>query len=381
MTQGVQESSGERRRTRWQGLRLGGAARRSPRRQAPQEGGSTAAEDELSALRQAHRALARQIRDAERIADAVRAVLRRQDGPQAITQAAQGITDAAVAALFQPDGHGDPVCTGSLPDSVQGLHVPVDGSSLVARCYEAGHPAWVEDWHADPRLDTERAAAAQAVAGVQLRTGVGYPITHDGRCLAVLVLGCPAAMPQLRQRAAMVDLLATETALALSHEALLLELERLSGSDPLTGAANRRAWELALSRELPRAVREGHPICLLVIDLDHFKQYNDVHGHTAGDRVLRAAVEAWQARLRPGDLLCRWGGEEFAVLLPNCTVWGGRVVAEALRALMPPEVTCSVGVAEWDHSETDHELIARADSYLYAAKAAGRDCVSTAGSP
>ncbi len=361
MAPGVRGDSGGRWRVRRRGIRA-----------LPE-----ADSEDLTALQEAHQALVRQRQDAERVALAVRAVLRRENGPLAVVRAAQGIANAALVALFQPDGHGDLVCVSSIPDSLLGMRLPIGGTSLVAGCHDSGQPAWVDDWASDQRIESERAATEQAVGDVRLRQGVGYPITNDGRRLGVLLLACPETAPDVRGNSAMLDLLATETALALAHEALLLELERLSGSDPLTGAANRRAWELTLARELPRAVREGHPICLLMIDLDHFKRYNDVHGHTAGDRVLRTVAESWQSRLRPGDLLCRWGGEEFAVLLPNCTVWGARVVAEALRALMPAGITCSVGVAEWDHEESDHQLIARADSYLYGAKAAGRNCVST----
>jgi len=154
--------------------------------------------------------------------------------------------------------------------------------------------------------------------------------------------------------------------------ALYREVGRLARTDGLTGVANRRAWDEELPQALARAARSGQQLCLALLDLDHFKDYNDRHGHQAGDRLLKAAAAAWQARLRKTDLLARYGGEEFAVLLPDCGLEAAMEIAERLRTAQP-EVTCSLGVAAWDGREGDGELLARADRALYAAKAAGRD--------
>jgi diguanylate cyclase (GGDEF)-like protein len=154
--------------------------------------------------------------------------------------------------------------------------------------------------------------------------------------------------------------------------ALYREVERLARTDGLTGVANRRAWDDELPRELARAARSGQQLCVALLDLDHFKGYNDRHGHQAGDRLLKEAAAAWQGRLRKTDLLARYGGEEFAVLLPDCGLVDAMEIAERLRTAQP-EVTCSLGVAAWDGREDVTELFARADRALYAAKAAGRD--------
>jgi diguanylate cyclase (GGDEF)-like protein len=154
--------------------------------------------------------------------------------------------------------------------------------------------------------------------------------------------------------------------------ALYREVERLARTDGLTGVANRRAWDDELPRELARAARSGQQLCVALLDLDHFKAYNDRHGHQAGDRLLKAAAAAWQGRLRKTDLLARYGGEEFAVLLPDCGLANAMEIAERLRTAQP-EITCSLGVAAWDDREAVTELVARADRALYAAKAAGRD--------
>jgi diguanylate cyclase (GGDEF)-like protein len=136
--------------------------------------------------------------------------------------------------------------------------------------------------------------------------------------------------------------------------------------------ANRRAWDEELPRELARAARSGRPLCLALLDLDHFKAYNDRHGHLAGDRLLKAAAAAWGGKLRKTDLLARYGGEEFSLLLPDCQLDKGLEIAERLRTAQP-EGTCSIGVAAWDGRESADQLLTRADRALYAAKAGGRN--------
>ena len=158
--------------------------------------------------------------------------------------------------------------------------------------------------------------------------------------------------------------------------ALYREVGRLARTDSLTGVANRRAWDEELPRELARSSRSRQPVCVALLDLDHFKAYNDEYGHQAGDRLLKAAAAAWEGRLRKTDLLARYGGEEFAILLPDCALGDAMEIAERLRTAQP-EVTCSIGVADWDGREDIGRLVARADRALYAAKAGGRDrCVA-----
>jgi diguanylate cyclase (GGDEF)-like protein len=153
---------------------------------------------------------------------------------------------------------------------------------------------------------------------------------------------------------------------------LLSRLEGLARTDALTGIPNRRVWEEELPRELDRARRMGTPLCVAIIDLDHFKAYNDQHGHQAGDRVLREAASAWRTQVRATDLLARYGGEEFVLLLPACALGEAVQIVERLRAVTPL-VTCSVGMASWDFQESPGELVGRADRALYAAKADGRN--------
>jgi diguanylate cyclase (GGDEF)-like protein len=127
---------------------------------------------------------------------------------------------------------------------------------------------------------------------------------------------------------------------------------RIARIDALTGVHNRRVWDQELPRELARAARTGQPVCVALIDLDNFKAYNDQQGHQAGDRLLKAAAAVWRASLRKSDLLVRYGGEEFALLLPDCGLDDAIEIAERLRTSQP-EGTCSIGVAAWDTKETE----------------------------
>lgn len=171
-------------------------------------------------------------------------------------------------------------------------------------------------------------------------------------------------------------------------QALIDQLVELSSRDPLTGLANRRSFELALTRELDRVARSGESALLLCVDIDHFKQVNDAHGHDVGDRMLCAVGRAMADSVRPMDMVARLGGEEFAILLPNCPAAFGPQVAQRicqrvaassvqLRPQQALGVTVSVGGAfapQWVRS-SPRVWLQRADLQLYRAKAEGRDRV------
>jgi diguanylate cyclase (GGDEF)-like protein len=186
---------------------------------------------------------------------------------------------------------------------------------------------------------------------------------------------------------------AEEAASGLSSSLLLMtarlayvdNLHHESRTDALTGLANRRALEERLQLVTAQASRSGAPITVAMIDLDHFKDFNDRFGHQSGDELLRLLSDSLSARLRAQDLLARYGGEEFCVVLPDTDLLAARVVLEELRSRAPTvEVdgrapTISVGIAEWRPGESTDALLQRADQALYAAKEQGRDRIMTAG--
>jgi diguanylate cyclase (GGDEF)-like protein len=171
---------------------------------------------------------------------------------------------------------------------------------------------------------------------------------------------------------------------------LVIELERelaeQAHTDALTGALNRRAMEETALRETSRSVRYGNPLCMIVLDIDHFKHINDTRGHAAGDAVLKALVAQVRSILRTNDVIARTGGEEFTILLPDTTSATGLIAAERVRCAIealemtfdsrPIRFTVSAGVAQLDPGHGGWEsMMHRADSAMYEAKAKGRNAV------
>jgi len=176
----------------------------------------------------------------------------------------------------------------------------------------------------------------------------------------------------------------TNARLTLELQTAENELREMATTDYLTGILNRLAFIEMGQREMARARRKGHPMTVLLIDADHFKRINDLFGHQIGDALLCAITNACRAQLRTEDLLARWGGEEFAILLPNTDMFFAVQIAERLCDTMvtltvPSEMgnahaTISIGCAEWSLDEEMDVVMHRADTALYHAKARGRNC-------
>jgi diguanylate cyclase (GGDEF)-like protein len=164
-------------------------------------------------------------------------------------------------------------------------------------------------------------------------------------------------------------------------EAQSARVRELSRTDELTGLPNRRAWGAELPAAVERARRDGAGLAVAMLDLDHFKRFNDEYGHPAGDRLLKSAAAAWSEQLRGTDQLARYGGEEFIALLPGARADESVQVLRRLMAATPLGQTFSAGLAQWDGVETSDELVARADAALYTAKRGGRNRVEVAAQP
>jgi len=186
----------------------------------------------------------------------------------------------------------------------------------------------------------------------------------------------------------------SRTELAQTQEKLAkvsTELERTheqARTDPLTGFVNRRGMDEVLVREVARCKRTSGPLSVAIMDIDHFKRVNDEHGHDAGDQALVHLARVARTGVRETDIVCRYGGEEFVVVLPGAAADGAHFVVDRMRSLAEKtpfvlgqhklEIRFSAGVAEFGRGETPEDLLKRADRALYRAKQAGRNRVEIA---
>lgn len=166
------------------------------------------------------------------------------------------------------------------------------------------------------------------------------------------------------------------------------QLKQLATTDGLTGICNRRCFDGALAREINRSARFSSPLSIILFDVDHFKRINDTYGHQTGDQVLAQLAGAVGGTIRTTDLFARWGGEEFAVLLPGSGLNAGRLLAEKLRGVLENQpfagvgqVTCSFGVAEYSPGDDAEALMKKVDLCMYQAKTSGRNRVEACATP
>ena len=199
------------------------------------------------------------------------------------------------------------------------------------------------------------------------------------------------SLQQSQQRLAIA--VAGQVGLSLASLQLRESLREQSIRDPLTGLFNRRFMQESLDRELVRAKRKGCTLAVVLLDIDHFKRFNDTFGHDAGDAVLRLVGETLQVHFRGEDVVCRYGGEEFVIILPESEAEDAAKRSESLREAAKTlrvrhlgnvldAITVSIGIAAYPaHASTGEELLRVADSGLYQSKAMGRDRITIAGRP
>lgn len=253
-----------------------------------------------------------------------------------------------------------------------------------------GIAGWVAQ-HGDAVLLPDAAADARFVQlpgnRTQIASLICVPLIARGERVGVVTATSDHKNAFQQSDLELVSFIATTIALDIEN----VRLHRVAVTDPLTGVYNREFLANKMPAEIEMALARGRSISVAMVDVDHFKRINDAHGHGVGDVVLAAIAGRLRNAIRGGDMLVRYGGEEFLVLLPKAGVERASEVGERIRerACEGPidagnntmvDITVSVGVAELrtEPLETMNELIARADAALYAAKAAGRNCVISA---
>ncbi|MGH8300843.1 MAG: sensor domain-containing diguanylate cyclase [Steroidobacteraceae bacterium] len=219
------------------------------------------------------------------------------------------------------------------------------------------------------------------------------PLVSQGETLAVLHVRGAGAQSLSDDVQRLASALAEQLSLAVGNLRLQETLRSGSERDPLTDLYNRRHLEISLQRELARAMRHGFPVSLVMLDVDHFKAFNDTNGHDAGDEVLRNVAHVLKRHTRAEDVACRYGGEEFLIVLPACPVDDAYSKAEAIREAIAqlhvfsrgialPRITASLGIAcHPEDGERMEDLIAGADAALYRAKSTGRNCIAASNAP
>jgi diguanylate cyclase (GGDEF)-like protein len=302
------------------------------------------------------------------VATAAQQIRQSTDPRLAACQALAEVSGASAVLIFEPEGGQHLRSTASVGLVLPEFRLNVGTLSPAMSAYQEGRTVYVADTQADESIDPVIAAATGA------RSVLAQPFGHNGTVRGVLELSWPEprSTPP-RQTSAAVTLLAQEVGWSIERADLVNSLRRSATTDALTGLGNRRVWRDQMPEFADRQ------LCVAIADLDHFKNYNDTYGHPAGDALLRELADSWRRRVRPYDLLVRWGGEEFAIALPDCPVEVAVEVLERLRASVPLGQTVSIGVAERGSEESVESLMSRADRALYDAKESGRNRICVAG--
>lgn len=275
-----------------------------------------------------------------------------------------------------------------IPDEVEGLELLRSGTKL-ERLYQ-GKP--------EVRLISSNSRPLPVFADRQVRSAAILPLIRQGVLVGSLHLGAKGHQRFSQDKSTdFIAHLASIISVCFENAINQERLHRLSMYDMLTKVKNRRAFHQALESEVSRASRSGDPLSLLFVDLDHFKSINDRFGHQTGDQVLQEVAQFIHSMLRKTDHVCRYGGEEFALVLPVCGQQRAMEVAERIRVGasqlnitddngVSVDITLSIGVSCWlpmDEIEDDespeldiaHQLVAMSDQGVYEAKSSGRNCI------
>ncbi len=276
------------------------------------------------------------------------------------------ISDALTVGIYEPEPGSRTLrlSTSTADPATAPLHGAADPGSAVYEALRNGEPILVTKDVAARVGDVEHWRAVGAPDSVLYQ-----PLLKGDTAVGVMFVAWQGVVSPNGPRVITASLLAHEIASVIDRADVIDQLTDEALTDALTGLANRRAWD----ERLARAIDSEETLAVAMFDIDHFKRFNDTHGHPAGDRLLREAAAAWRAEIRSGDFLARLGGEEFGLLLTGDQVNTIHSMAERVRARMPSHQTCSAGIAIREDGDTAESVVSRADGALYAAKTGGRN--------
>lgn len=311
-----------------------------------------------------------------KLAGVISELLTSDDSRQSIVSAAHELGEADIAILFEAEPDGSLKATAGWGIEVDYVDVDTNRESVISLSTINNETVFA------PFVESVSFNAPPGMGNKGLKSIISCPVVRDGEATGALFAGWRTRVRRAdRLNPSIIKILAGEVASTIEHSEMLVSLAESATKDPLTGLPNRRAWNRLLRSGLVESNKIEKPLSIAVLDLDHFKRFNDRNGHQAGDRMLREVSAAWKRELRKQDMLFRWGGEEFTVILPDCGPGQAIEVLERLRASTPGGETTSAGVATWDGSESAEQLFERTDNALYRAKEVGRNRTVSAGSP
>ena len=274
---------------------------------------------------------------------------------------------------------------GSRARILKGLRIRA-GHGIVGWVASHGKAAVVRDARTDRRFMQE----IDEATGLRTRSVLCLPILSKGKTVAVLEMLNKIGTPFTRHDLQLLSRLIGQASLALERASLIEQVASLIITDELTGLFNARYLDEALEREIRRCHRYRSTLALIFLDLDHFKEINTLYGHPLGSRCLTELAEIMRQSVRDVDIPVRYGGDEFAVILPESSVETARMVAERLataihthvflqEAGLKTQLAASIGIAGFpDHAKTKQELILKADAAMYRSKGTGGDRISLA---
>lgn len=327
---------------------------------------------DITARKAAEDALRESESDLAAIAAVARCLQAGEDPRPVVVKSVLELAGAFSVTLLETVGTGGFVATAAAGGEPPDWGVPLSEQSTTTQVWRTGQPMYLSADRAEPMADLELLDADVAV--VQM----WQPVIVHGTVRAILDVTWRDHPVRPGDRAIRsVRVIADEAGASLNATRLRAELERSALTDPLTGSLNRRAWDLELAPILEKIRSAGGVLTIALIDLDHFKFFNDTRGHNAGDVLLQEFVELASRCLRAGDVFARWGGEEFIIALPQTSPAQAADVLDRVRNVLPPGSTCSVGQTMWHPNESLSTCIARADLALYDAKRSGRNRLAT----